>query len=43
MIEKLLCIVGLIIVIPFFIYFCFKAGSLGYYKAKQFVEKEDKQ
>jgi hypothetical protein len=32
--------VVLFILAPFFIYFCVKFGTIGYYKAKQFIEKE---
>lgn len=30
-----------IVVIPFLIYFCVKFGTVAYYRAKQFMEKEE--
>ncbi len=37
--NEIKIIIG-IVLSPFVIYFCVKFGTIGYYKAKQFIEKE---
>ena len=39
MANELKIILGICIT-PFVVYFCIKFGTLGYYKAKQYIEKE---
>lgn len=40
--KEILLVITIVCLSPFFVYFCVKFGTIAYYKAKEFVEKEDK-
>lgn len=37
----ILVVIIVICVLPYLVYFCVKFGTVAYYKAKQFIEKEE--
>lgn len=41
MIDKILLLLGIIIVLPVVTYLCMKLGTVGFYKGKEAVSKEN--
>ncbi len=40
MANELKIALGILIMMPFVVYFCVKFGTIGFYKAKQYIERE---